>query len=267
MFYLSRYFKFIINSGLNGVQFIFVLALALVLLHSSPWIEKQLKSTLESTKGNPYFNMLVDADVNPDEFRVKLNKLPEILNVYLSEKAALDKNINQKLGELSLDIPASLTEVNMYGLKVELSNKVTPAVFELIKEYIYKLVGKEKVVFTGIRNQSTVKNHVIDYLINYFMYAFSAAVYFTIVLSFMFTQKKIKYQAYLVESFQRKENVFLKTQIAGAITLGFLSTILHGYVKEYFDVKILAFAWAVIAVFCVTLMFLANVLNKNVHEV
>lgn len=214
MFYLNFFLRTIIKNPLKGGTFLMLT----VILLASFGVKDLMQSHFEkkmSTK-NPagdYFHALIPSKYNDKRIARKLRGLPGVEVVEVLDKSIVSKEVDRVLGDFPADVADSL-KIEYFGLKVTYINEITKRSQELIRSYLKRLVGEKEVSVGQIfqmEKENDAKKRIKKWLTTAIIGSFS----FCWFVSFFLFNTQLKEVSYIIERFQRRKMVALKSMVLG----------------------------------------------------
>ena len=212
MFYLKHFFKIVIENPFRGFLF---LALSLCLL-SSFIFEKNLSKTVSTLLSSgvkeevtPHFFALLEGELSESWVIRKVSRLPGVKSVVKTDPRKLNNRLQALNGELSVDLPVQFANSQFYAFKISLIQTVEKRSVNLIKEYLGRLVGDEKVTTTVVRGIGTKsKKKTFSFAESTWLIQVIAS--FLWGLSFLSMFGLWKKESYYLETYQRKKMISFK---------------------------------------------------------
>jgi hypothetical protein len=221
MFYLKSFFKFYLARKVFFLILFITTFLAFIFLINFNYIKGILATEVEHKN---YMSLLVRDVASVDSLQHKLMQLPAVDDVKLVSKAKLGEEFSRVISELGELAPQSL-QIDQYQLlKIYLVKNTTTASVDLLKQYLIRLLGSERVSISGpIQPNLTVK---INSSVNEkYLYGTIFMMLFLWVICLIMVYPQFSSYCYLVEKFQRKKNVLLKSTCAGLTLIFIVSAI------------------------------------------
>ena len=150
----------------------------------------------------------------------KLNDLPGIKKVQLVKVNQIDKKMGDLISEL--DLNKKIFGTKYIGLKIFFEKRLSIKGRDLIKKYLSRFVGHYNVVIGKTISEKNYKEkkEESDKRVNRIFWLFNICpITILWIVSFWFLSKNVKKRSYLIENYQRKKNVHLKTLLVGIISL------------------------------------------------
>lgn len=189
-----------------------------VLSFIGPGLEKKWMPYLSSQQFDlPYFHALVSGKENHSRISRNLQDLPGVANVEILAEESIKSEVRDIVGSLGQEITESFLSLEYAGLKVIFSDGLQANSQELIRDYLKRLVGDSKVTLGPVQasQRKNLEKTWIRELIeqNAFEVTMGLACLFWFILG-LDLSGPLSRQAYLVEQFQRRDKVAVKTYLA-----------------------------------------------------
>ena len=224
MFYLKMFYKVIWDLRLRGLSF-FILSIGLFALAAN---SERVKSfiAVKVTPQNPYFNALVNKSINANVIARKLQNLPGVKNVKVKSSDYLKNDLRAIAKEIDPEVVKNMMNVSFQGIKVELDRTLEKSSQSLVQEYLNRLVGKENITITGVKYPKVNMVASNKDLRHFFLQWVDIVLIFCISIVWCFAcwsiSKELRSNAYLIEKFQRKNMVALKSFLIGMLAIIFV---------------------------------------------
>lgn len=222
MFYVSQFYKSLFKSGGKGFSF---LLLTLLLMSTYPqrgFLERLLSVSLEDQLPSPYFYAVISIPDEVDSIRGKLASLPGVEEVRLIEKSAIEDEVKTLMGDAWKDIPKDLLDLNYAGIKVVYEGKISESTRKLIRDYLIKFAGEDKVTLGPVKIDETPETKESGWYL--FLKRMGLLPLFLIIfilwaLSLFAFGKALSETAYIIQNFQRRSGVALKLLFWGEFSI------------------------------------------------
>lgn len=253
MFYLTNFFKVLIDQKFKGLAFI-VLSFALCFSLLRRDEVKKIFSFSQKIIQKPYFNALLPSSREASIIASRLERLPGVEEVKLIKHNIDPKKINAVGANLSAEVLNSVLGQDYQTIKVVLEKDLEVRSQSLIKEYLGRLVGDRDVTISEIKTPGKIEINQNDpsfFIDNY------GDLYVAIILSVLWLFScfgiisYIQVNSYLIEKFQRKKDVAMKTFLSGVCVL-FTPAIIYFASLGNFPLKEIA---VLAIILCVSIMF------------
>jgi len=250
MFYLAQFFKALKIAPVRGGLFLISTFLLLISLGEMDALEKKYFHSENARMTGAYFYALISSKENNLAVARKLRVLPGVEQaITLSEKkikleverllGAFKKDLATELqDELHNELKNDLINLEFTGIKVVFQENITQRTQQLIRDYLSRLVGTDKVTLGPIKkpNEEFKKNAQLALFLK--DWGIIGVVFLCVLFWFSSLQifsKVIAKQSYLLEQFQRKKFVRIKILGVGpllALAFGPLVMFIFGQPQE-----------------------------------
>ena len=220
MFYLTDFFQIIFKRPIVGVAFVIgSLALILMVAHN-----QRLKANLadliphEKEQGE-YFYALISNKENISWVGRKVRGLPGVSRVSTISLEEIERLTRDMIEDLRIDLsPELMKELNYAGIRVDFEAQISSDSKTLIRNYLVRLTGEDKISLGGINRVEQVRGIASD-MVSWLHWGVIALCNTVWLLLFWSLSKTIKERAYFIESFQRRTHVFFKITFTGMLVL------------------------------------------------
>lgn len=204
MFYLRQLMSIIVDNKIKSFFFFLTSALFIITLFMSSEIFEKILSS-QKFLSKPYLNVLVSTAGDVELVENQLKKLPGVEEIVITSHNENDLSV-KNLG-LSLETIELVQNKNYKILKIILDKDLNEKSHNLIKEYLSKLFKNDEITFSEIK-QPKVQSGAISWE----QYELPALLLFGLlwVLSTYYFMKAVELKSYLIEKFQRKDQVTYK---------------------------------------------------------
>ena len=244
MFYLAVYFGSFKRA--SGLMFVHTGLLLLIILSvvGSDHIQQRAESFFFSVEGSPYFYAVVSGKEDSPRITEKMRELPGVREVSLVESKEIQQKTREALAGTQAEYLGRIKS-NFLGFKVVFERNLKLKSMKLIRRYLERLVQEGPVTVGSIKNYRAGMGENI--------WITNAGAIVTLVLCLLWlivnytASKGIRERAYLVEQFQRKKTVALKTYLASMGLLIFVpTTVMFPFVNLSFIVSLGVMAMIII---------------------
>mgnify|MGYP006107809341 CR=1 FL=1 len=228
MFYLTHFFKSIFENPIKGL-IVVILPVTLIILSSNyKTINNIGLQLIPIEKDESYFHVLIPLGQNHSGVRRKLSDLPEVNRVELMNKEKMQSKISKILINLNAKSDHfEELELELVGLKVIFNDGVELKSRKLIREYTMRLSDSSSITLGKIKESkkitpfaSTMKVFRSNWLS--IIFGFSLLVW---LIMFMLFSQDLKNKFILLNSFQRRKSIKVKTFLVGIGLISFLSVL------------------------------------------
>lgn len=225
MFYLKTFYQSIWDLKIRGISFL-ILSLGILVLAGNRNIISNLLLVKEKAIA-PYFNALIDHKVNSSSIVRKMKNLPGVINVTVKSSTDVKNDVKNMVRDLDESVMENLLQIRYQGIKVELDRGLESRGQKLIQEYLNRLVGKESVTMTGVRTPKIVTTEEKDTVKLFFIKWVDVIVLASFLIVWIFAAwtcgQSLLTRSYIIEKFQRKKSVAVKSFLIGMIPLYLIS--------------------------------------------
>jgi len=222
MFYLDQFFKALKKSPIKGACFFISTLLLLLSLGELKTLEKAYLNNVAAKNSTTYFHALISSKENIQNIARKLRVLPGVSKAFTLSEEKIKVDVANLLGSFKEELTDELINLEFTGLKVLFSENIKVRSQQLIRDYLVRLVGSEKVTLGAIKKPDAIelKNAKTAVLFKKWGSTGVVACLFLIWAIFFYSfTAVVSKQAYLVEQFQRKKKVKVKILLAGLLTI------------------------------------------------
>ena len=220
MFYLVQFFDSFKRHPFRGavLAFLTISLLTSAGLHST--IDKNLQASYKKAQSEPYFHALLSSKENASRLQRKIVQLPGVKRVILLGEKQVKDRVNQMMAGFSTNMNTDLLNLEYTGLKVVLSSDLKNRSVDLIRNYMGRLVGKDKLTLGAVKGKNSAKQiKQAPFFIEWGAWICVGSLFLLWVLSALSFNQELKRDAYLIEQFQRRTQVSLKTYSVGMLSL------------------------------------------------
>lgn len=221
MFYLIEFFK-IIKTNMMAFLLLSASSFGIIFLSSNFSLVKEKLSLSNQAQETPYFNALISKKMQVDGILRRMKKLPGVIAVDKPSNDQIKTEIEKIKKVFGGDIIRSLASVDYTKIRISLETGIKKKSYELIKEYLQRLVGTTSITMGEIKYphqaQVKLKGFLGKFLnlINVYTLSILGGIWFVSLI--LFARPLISH-AYIIEKFQRKNLVGLKIGLLGMSTL------------------------------------------------
>lgn len=206
------------------MAFVFTTALlGLVTVFPHQTLDLFVQTTLDRN-ADDYFHALIDGRQNHSRISRNLQELPMVSSVELLSREDIALQVQNILGNLSTTLSEGLINLDYVGIKVNIDRTSSESSRQLVRDYLVRLVGEGQITLGHIVTPNTghheEKSKLTLSFLSYGPFVVALGLWLIALRPFLFS---LKQQSYLIEQFQRRENVALKTYgIIAIIAVGTL---------------------------------------------
>jgi hypothetical protein len=184
-------------------------------------IGENISRILNKSPGNSYFSVLIVDSINIKTIANKVESLPGVHDVLLKNSDEIMKNIKKDLSVNKISIPKDLLKEDFHLFQVFLDRGIGDKSSKMIRKYIQRLVGDSEVFISDLQNSAQQKadsSMTFSFVHNgsFLLIGLFVLVYLVVLFSLL---TNLKAKSFILESFQRKKNVFLRSFLTGLFTL------------------------------------------------
>lgn len=222
MFYLISFWKTIVQSSVKGLAFCLLTLVLLLSIFSRENIEQKLLGKISISGQESFFYALIDDKENQPRVARKLRSLPGVKRVDLLSSNSISTKATEVVKSIGLGIESQLLNLNYSGLKITFAKEVSKRSITLIRDYLSRLVGKDKLTMGGVK-EPDLKNVKLSGVLNFFK-GWGTRLFITVLfcvwlIVFFGFEENLKQESYLIESYQRRQHVSLKMLLAGMASI------------------------------------------------
>lgn len=215
MFYLVQLGKILKKYPFRFSLFL-SMSFAFLAVSSNPQqiVELIIQKT-DSVKQNPYFHALIDGRQNHSRISRNLTDIPGVEKVEILPQEEIQAQVQSILTDLKVAIPADMNQLNYNGIKVFLSQGIKDHGQGLIRDYLTRLAGESNITLGNIVNIATpLSTSKYKFFFDYIQPLTIALFFVFWFASFRLIEQPLQKNSYLIEQFQRRKKVSVKTYLA-----------------------------------------------------
>ena len=126
MFYINHFFKILYKSPIRGF-FLFLFSILMVFsLGQRPFLEEQFTRMIPENKAGSYFYALISSSESYQSIAGQMGVLPGVHKVEILSENQIKEEVKNILGNLQLNNPTSMMELNYVGLKIIYTRDLKP---------------------------------------------------------------------------------------------------------------------------------------------
>ena len=224
MFYLIAFYKILSKTPLKSLIFVTMSWGIVLSFAQNRALNKLLFKELPDERD--YFYALISDKKNRNDISRKLQNLPGIDFIRVVPREAIQKELVKilKHSRLAQYMDASFEGLDYQGLKIIFSSNVKTESQNLIRDYLFRLVGKEDLTLGPIEKRSSLalnKKQPFIFFKKYgvlFLIAIGTLIWVFIGLSYI---GSFQDSSYVIENFQRRRGVSFKIALSGMVSLFF----------------------------------------------
>jgi hypothetical protein len=230
MFYLNSFWKTILQNPFKGVFFSFFTISLFFGILSKKQIDQKIFDKITMSGQESFFYALLDDKENQARIARKLRALPGVKKVDILTSHSVNAKAAEVIKSVGLGLSSELMNLDYSGLKVVFLSKISTRSIQLIRDYLNRLVGKKHITLGGIKTprQSQKKlSGILNYVKSWGSILSLLSFFLLWLVSFTQFREALSKNAYLVESFQRRDKVAIKMLIVGLLSFSFIAIIFH----------------------------------------
>ncbi len=219
MFYLGSFCKIVAKNPISGLTFVLLTMLLTLWSVDLDDIEKKINFGPSSLKRGDHFYSLIEARENLARIARKISGLPGVANVRQISEREIDERLKGIFSEIGTDFNL---ETNYGGLQIVYLQGLEERSQNLIREYLIRLAGRDKVMLGPIKRVQVVKDpHKIEprLLKKVIVYTLLAVIVIFWQISYLIFGKHISESAYLISQYQQKKRVSFKILLSGIMSI------------------------------------------------
>jgi len=223
MFYLSNFFKAFFHNPLRGFVFVIATMAFVASAFVTTKVENSLMKGIAKMERGASFFALIDSRENNNRVARKLRELPGVNKVKVLSKAHVSSSLDELLKTLNVGVSRDLIDLSFSGLKIEFQKGLPQRSQNLIRDYLTRLVGVEKLTMGAINRESMEAKKkrgsfsvMIKTYLGPIVTATAGIIWFIL---FLIYRKDFIRTSYLSEQFQRRTNVPAKSLASGFLLL------------------------------------------------
>ena len=247
--------KFIYRTGFKAHLFLLLtVVMAISSLAYFP-VNRLLQAQFRIERPLPYFHALVSGHRAMSEVKRQLSSLPGVNSIKARKTAHLQEQARVLLSDLGLE---ELHQSQAYqGIQVFLNPALRARSYELIKEYLVRLLGKSKITFSALKYPAVATLKKRESSIR-FLYQWGYPLLLTVfgllwLLSFLAISADFQRYCYVIEQYQRRKRVAFKIITSGLLMvmiLALLGVLGVEKINGYFFMGTLIFMLAISSSLC-----------------
>lgn len=210
MFYLNQFFQIFKQYPVRFLAFFITTGILFFTASHRDFVASKLGLNTQVQMDRPYFHALIPSQQNTSWLARKLRELPGVDAVEILPEQALNKQVKELLSGMEVDVIQAVGAMQLAGLKVIARPELEERSIELIKDYLIRLAGKETTVGATVLALKNTKKTTQTWQ-RFSVEIILACILFVWFASVAMLMKPLRRTAYLVEQFQRRRGVALKT--------------------------------------------------------
>ena len=218
MFYLNLFSRAVREHPLRGFGFIFLCGLFILVLLAQNIVNEFIQSRIVKKDQFSYFYVLMSLNENHEDVVRKLRDLEEIKQIETLNQEVIAKEVKKILSELDVNMLSPILNMEYVGFKIIFALQTSTRSRQLVREYIERLVDKKNLILGDIKDNASEKKPQEDFLLgkSHLLYPLILLMVIGLwLIFFMAIKRTLTRIAYLVEQYQRRKQVLLKTLLIG----------------------------------------------------
>jgi hypothetical protein len=230
MFYLANFWKTILQNPFRGLSFVTFTILLFVGVLSKQHIDTKVFSQISMTGQESFFYALLDDKENQARIARKLRALPGVKKVTILTSNSINSKASEVIKNVGLGISAELMNLDYSGLKIVFMQKISIRSINLIRDYLNRLVGEKHITMGGVKeprkNQAKLSG-ILSFVKSWGALFSLIAFFFLWLISYMQFGESLSKNAYLIENFQRRNQVAVKMLVLGLLSFSAIAFVLY----------------------------------------
>ena len=222
MFYLINFLKTVAKNPIRGAGFIVLTFSLLFSLGIQDLIEKGIEKKLnfQSNEGD-YFHALIPTKYNDKKIARKLGGLPGVKKVELLGQEVVSTEVEKLLEDFPRDTLGDL-KVDYFGVKVIFITQITKRSQGLIRSYLKRLVGDDELTIGQVyeKEKNVFSSEILKRYGSQTSYALLGLFW---LISFLLFNTRLLATSYIIENFQRRRFVALKSMVSAVSVIIFFA--------------------------------------------
>jgi hypothetical protein len=222
MFYLNQFIQNIKRHPVWGSAFLFTTLTLIMCAMNFTALESYIFKTSKNLQSGPSFHALISGDENYQRISRKLLELPGVQKVSHMSKVEIQSQVKSVLKNVDFEMKVEEMNLNYVGLRVTLDRGLQTRSQNLIRDYLVRLVGAEKLTLGAIKvtpKSEIIKNQIFSQFREWGVTIVSSSfVVIWALVAFGFSVQ-VKRSSYLIEQFQRRSKVGLKVMLIATMSI------------------------------------------------
>lgn len=222
MFYLIEFFKHIVKLPLVSLFFLALSFSSIYLFQFQESLHTHLSRQLQENSESGHFHFLISTGENHQRLARQLRDLPGISRVKILSSEVIAQQISDIFESIAIEGLAAQVQQDYNGMRIVFEQGVGQESVSMVQDYIERLHGPHNVSFGPFikaANDGAKKQGEFVFILKQ---ASKAALVVVTVLwfisAYMFSLE-LRRHAYIVEQFQRKKYVALKSFFSGSLVI------------------------------------------------
>jgi len=222
MFYLKIFLSVLTKAFVRGILFFLVTILLVFTLSHKSQLEPYLGKWNSAQEEGAYFFALISNKENIGEIRSKMGMLPGVKSILELSSAQIMEQVRTVL--TGMEINPQILNFEYQGVKVNFDPGLKIESQNLIREFLTRLCSEGNLLL-GATREVSVEHRDLSWWnkwalnfwsIWFFLYAIWIMIYVSLLSS-------LRSYAYLIEQYQRRKRVALKSSFIGIFLLVFIA--------------------------------------------
>ena len=222
MFYLNQFIQNVRRHPFWGSAFILTSLTLIMCAMNFASIENYIFKTSKNLQSGPSFHALISGDENYQRISRKLLELPGVQKVAHMSKVEIQSQVKSVLKNVDFEMKIEEMDLNYVGLRITLERGLQERSQNLIRDYLVRLVGAEKLTLGAIKKTpktEIIKNQIFTQFREWGVTIVSTSfVVIWSLIAFGFSVQ-VKKSSYLIEQFQRRKKVGLKVMLFATMSM------------------------------------------------
>lgn len=255
MFYLEHLYQICSRSKFISFFFVFLTVLFFNLFSFRSVIDQRVNQFISSRFEKPHFYGLVDNSLNSENIRRKLISLPGVSAVVAIADTEIKSKVREIIGELDAGLDVEQMDLDYSGLKVVFDHKIQRRGQELLRNYLTRLTGEDRVILGPTLVTSHRETASSQMIRQWGFWILLCAIGFLwIVVCYQFLHH-VFHQSSIIEKFKRKNHISEKTSLLLFLLLACLVSIPQLYMRGSVDVHTITVLFLTLLTFGLALSF------------
>ena len=225
MFYLKTFFSVIFKNFSRGLFLLLLTSVCVFALAHKNKIELSLGRWNSAPEDGAYFYALISTKENLTEIRSKLAMLPGVAGVKDVSSEQIMTEVKSILG--GSDVTPQMLGFDYQGIKLSFEHTLKAESRQLIREFLTRLCSDGNLIMGAVREVSNEGSPVSGWqkwVLNFWS-LWAVLIFFWSIL-FISLFPSLRTYAYLVEKYQRRHAVAMKSAALGMAFWIFISVLL-----------------------------------------
>lgn len=225
MFYLKTFFSVVLKNTFRGLLLLIITTLCVFCLAHKSKLEPILEKWNSIPEEGAYFYALISTKENLTEVRSKLAMLPGVAGVKDVSSEQIMSEVKNVLG--GSDVTPQMLGFDYQGIKLSFESGLKPETRQLIREFLTRLCSEGNLIMGAVREISNETSPITSWqkwVLNFWsIWGMFLLIWFILFLSLL---SPLRAYAYLVEKYQRRHAVAIKSAAWGMFFWVLISALL-----------------------------------------